>query len=141
MVGEGNSVFGERPCVVPLEFFFINQDTDQFRNAKRWMRIVNMDADALREFIPFIRSVARFVVADNIFNSGSDQKIFLAQAELSSHTVAVVRIKDAGHGIDLAALSHSSCIVSTVEGFHIDGLAHWLRIQKMEYADILSAFA
>ena len=86
------------------------------------MGIVDVDADLIAKFQDAVFAVSIQKLAQDAVHAGCRQQIFLADPQLSSHAVAVIRVEDGCHGVDLAALAHGLRIVTAVEGVHIDGL-------------------
>ena len=78
MVGVAKGRLNDTPCFVPLERLVINENTHQLRNGKRWVRIVQLDGDLVREVLPRLPRLLES--ADNIVERGSTPEVLLLQA-------------------------------------------------------------
>ena len=140
MIGEGDGILGDLPCIVPFQMLFIQEDPHQFRDAQSRMGIVDMNTDPFGEFGKFLPPVGFKILFEDVMESCSNHQVFLAQTEFLARAVGIIRIQDAGHGGDVAGFLHSCRIIPPVESSHIDGFMFGTGIKQVQNADVLAVF-
>ena len=130
-----NSVVRERsrcpyylPCVFPLESFLIDEHSHEFRDAHGRMCIVYVDLYPVSELIPLLCSITGFVLPDYHADSCGNEEVLLSETELLADTVCIIRIKDTGKSLYLAALFHRLAVVAGIECVHVNSVVHRLSI-------------
>src|SRR6266849_465744 len=91
VIGISKGLFRQIPGLVPSQVRIIQQDTHQFRDRHRRMRVVELDRDLLRKLLP-IRVVA-LKAAHQVGQGTRDQEIFLQKSQLLSGGGGVVGIQ------------------------------------------------
>ena len=93
MIGIGNGLLRNLPCLVPTEPLFIDENAHELCDTERRMGIVDVDGDIIREFLEIAASLD--IMAYDALHAGGHHEIFLDQAGLLALVRTVFRVERA----------------------------------------------
>ncbi len=101
------------PGFFPVEAFHIDEDAHQFGDDERWVGIVELDEDVLRQVVDGVAFFAE--AAQDVVHGGCDEEVLLAEAELLTLHGGVVRVEDLGEVLGENFAFHGFNVVTAVE--------------------------
>ena len=120
VVGVGERVQRDVPCLIPAQTRLIQQNPHEFRHAERRVRVVHLHGDAVRQRRP-VRSLAGEPRHD-VLQRAAHQKILLQEAQRPARLGRVVRVQHPGHRFGGHVVDHRAGEVAMGELREIERL-------------------
>ena len=120
MVGVGQGLACDLPRLIPAIFILIDQNPHQFRNAKRRMRIVDVNSDLVCQIVKGM--VFLIMLFQNALQRSRDQQILLLQTQTLALNMVVCRIKHLGNRLCHCIAFQCADIITAGEGCHVKAL-------------------
>jgi hypothetical protein len=113
MVGVGEGVVDDVPCLLVRKLLLVNQNSEKFDGADGGVGIVKLNFVEFGELSPV--SVRLFESADDVMQRGSTEEILLLQSELLTLLTRVIRVEATCNVLGRLTLTNSTEVVTLVE--------------------------
>merc|ERR1712127_1133390 len=118
MVGVGEGMVANVPCLLEAQLLLINQDSKQLNGSNSWMRIIQLDLVLLGEEGESI-IVPLLVSPEHVVDGCGAEEVLLLETELLAGVGRVIGVQHTRNILCLLPLSNGAVIVTGIEFIEI----------------------
>ncbi len=113
VIGKGECAGGDRPRLVPAITVIVHQQMHQFGNGQGGMGIVKLDNGFFRQRVEILMVAQE--AGDDVLQGGTDEEIFLFQAQFLPRKGGIIRVEDFRQGFGFGLVLDRLDIIALIE--------------------------